>query len=90
MLGDWGETKILGRSKEEEDLKGKEVGGKSFIWDRGKCHVRAARMAPLKRRRGIEIKNTALGCCCAQSEHSREMDWIWESEEDRKGCSVMK
>jgi len=42
-------------------------------------------MAPLKRRRGIEIKITALGCYCAQSEHSREMDWIWESEAGRNG-----
>jgi len=42
-------------------------------------------MAPLKRRRGIEIKFTALGCYCAQSEHSREMDWIWESEAGRNG-----
>jgi hypothetical protein len=80
-----GKTKILGRSKEEEDSKGKEVGGKSFIWDRGKCHVRAARMASLKRWMGIEAKLTALECYGAQSEHSREMDWIWESEEDRKG-----
>jgi hypothetical protein len=31
------------------------------------------------------ILGYSLGCYGAQSEDSREMDWIWESEEGRKG-----